>query len=293
MSWYYKQEFISPQPIFARVKEELRSYFEAGLVDDLMFPIWNRDCVKRFRKSALPIEEVLLFVDDFEARLPPDFDGVREAWGCFFNKTLEFRTSGSYYKAITTIVDTTADECQLAICNPPCQTDCEPCGEANSFQTVYKTNESDVVNFKITYLLRPGNISARECCANDCKNIGSDSANTFDIKDGKLVTNFRQGDVYLIYYAKELDGKNFEMIPDNYFFSRYLEMYLKWKVFKQISNQVSDETFNQIMVKVREADLEQAEAFVMAEQEFRSQTLQQKINSIGANRRRLNRYRIR
>jgi len=40
MSYYYKYNFVSPEPIYSIVKEELKSYFDTGAVDDLMFPTY-------------------------------------------------------------------------------------------------------------------------------------------------------------------------------------------------------------------------------------------------------------
>jgi len=67
MSYYYKQEFVSPEPVFAEVKEELSSYFASGAIDDVMFPRWAEDCLKRFRKSAFKIDQVVLEVKNYKA----------------------------------------------------------------------------------------------------------------------------------------------------------------------------------------------------------------------------------
>ena len=55
MSYYYKYNFVSPEPIFAEVKEELRSYFDTGMVDDILFPKYVEDCLKRLGRSSYKI----------------------------------------------------------------------------------------------------------------------------------------------------------------------------------------------------------------------------------------------
>jgi hypothetical protein len=40
MSYYYHYNFISPEVVYATVKEEFKSYFDTGAIDDLMLPIW-------------------------------------------------------------------------------------------------------------------------------------------------------------------------------------------------------------------------------------------------------------
>ena len=37
MSNYYKYNFISPEGIFAIIKEEFKSYYDTAAIDDLMF----------------------------------------------------------------------------------------------------------------------------------------------------------------------------------------------------------------------------------------------------------------
>lgn len=284
MTWHYKQDFVSPEPVYARVKEELRSYFDAGLVDDLLFPLWTFDSLDRFRLSFYPIREAVLFIDCFEAKLPPDFKKVREARACFFAETGLFTTSGTFYAEITTRVDKEGGRCEEVTC------DLKPCFESCG---VYKTNTYQNHIFTVSHYLKPGNLTARNACDDACPNLRCESPDVFDIHDGKFATNFDKGTVYLKYYSKEFDSQNNVMIPDNYFFRNYLEKYLKFKIFEQLSNQVTDETFNQIHMKLQLAERAKDEAFVLAEQHSRAQTLEQKINSIGANRRRLKKFRIR
>jgi hypothetical protein len=295
MSWYYNQDFISPEQVYSRVKEEFRSYFEAGMVDDLLFPIWTNDCIRRFRKSALKIQEALLFIESYEAKLPPDFISVREARACWIIGNVRYNIRGSFYLMATTSVSTNEDESlDISCCIKPCNSNsCITSDDLKIYDEVLKTNEYTLDQVRISHLLKPGNISARNVCATGCENLTSDSQDTFDVKDGKFVTNFREGTVYLLYYAKELDDNAYQMIPDNYFFARYLEAYLKYKVIEQLWNQVTDESFNQIQTKYQIYEQKMSEAFVLAEQEFRSQTIQQKLNSISANRRRLHKFRIR
>ena len=166
MSWYYKQEFTSPRVVYGRVQEEFRTYFEAGMVDDLLFPLWTDDCIRRFTKSAYKIQEAVLFIDNYEAKLPPDFHKIREAWACTTTFSDAIRTQGNFYYAVTSVVDSTADRCQELICEVKCQNSCNPC--LDSFETVYKTTEYQQASMTRSYLLKPGNISAAKCCETGC-----------------------------------------------------------------------------------------------------------------------------
>ena len=84
MSYYYKYNFVSPEPLYATVKEELKSYFDTGAVDDLLFPTYLDKCLKKLGRTTYVISEQVLFIEDFEARLPDNFHAVREAWMCAY-----------------------------------------------------------------------------------------------------------------------------------------------------------------------------------------------------------------
>ncbi len=76
------EEFISPQELYSEVKEALRSYFDAGIIDDMMFSKWTHNCLRKFYKLAYPIKETHISIRDYEGVLPDDFKYVREAWIC-------------------------------------------------------------------------------------------------------------------------------------------------------------------------------------------------------------------
>ena len=60
MAYYYKYNFVSPEPIYSIVKEELKSYFDTGAVDDLMFPTYLDKCLQKMGRSSYVIAEQTL-----------------------------------------------------------------------------------------------------------------------------------------------------------------------------------------------------------------------------------------
>ena len=97
MSYYYKYNFVSPEPIFATVKEELKSYFDSGAVDDLMFPSYVNKCLSHLGKGSYNIVEQVLYIEDYQVRLPDNFYAVREAWLCADINGFPYRTPNSFY----------------------------------------------------------------------------------------------------------------------------------------------------------------------------------------------------
>lgn len=295
MSYYYKYNFVSPEPIYATVKEELKSYFDTGAVDDLLFPTYLDKALQKLGRTTYVISETILYIDNFEARLPDNFFAVREAWMCTTVNGLPYQEASSFYAQaastatiqITPVV--TNETCTNPTCTTPsCNGECMP----TYIQAVYKTNNSTVQQFKREYLLQPGNISVRGHCDLQCANLGASSIDSFDIRDNKFVTNFRYGTVHLIFYATEYDNIGNQMIPDNIRVREYVEAYLKYKVFEMLSNQLTDETFNQIEAKLNRYKGLYDEALIMAMIEVKKQTPWEKQRRIKNDLNRFNMYEL-
>lgn len=296
MSYYYKYNFISPEPVFATVKEELKSYFDTGAVDDLMFGTWTDKCLRKLGKSSYYIAETLLFIEDFEARLPDNFYAVREAWLCTQVWGTPYREAASFYSqaAASSTIQITPVTSGDPYARPPsctCAGVCI-CEMPQLIQAVYKTNNELNQSFNKEYLLKPGNISTQDRCSLDCRNYGSSAPDSFDIRGNKFVTNFRNGTVYLIFYAKETDDKGYQMIPDNYRIREYVEAFIKYKVFEQLSNQLVDETFNQIQAKLVYYKQMSDEAYILAESELKKQDAYAKMRAITAQRNSFRMYQL-
>jgi hypothetical protein len=293
MAYYYKYNFISPDPVYATVKEELKSYFDTGAVDDLLFPTYLDKCLKKLGRATYVIQETILDVVDFEARLPDNFISVREAWMCSEDTSnYPYQTPNSFYSQAAT--STTIQVSPIIYGGPSCPSTC--CGNVGCdgscmpeiMQTVYKTNQQAYRSITRQALMQPGNINGRNNCTLDYGgnawefgntagpiNIQntpfSSQANSFDIRDNKFVTNVRNAVVHLIFYVTEYDTIGNQLIPDNYRVREFVETFLKYKVFETLSNQLTDETFEQIQKKLAYYKSLYDEAFIMADIEIKKQ----------------------
>lgn len=295
MSYYYKYNFVSPQPVYATVKEELKSYFDTGAVDDLLFPTYLNKCLNKLGRTTYAITETILYIEDFEARLPDNFFAVREAWLCTRVDGRPYQQANSFYAqaASTATIQITPVVTNQTCTNPTCTTpSCDGTCMPTYIQAVYKTNNSVIQDFRREYLLKPGNISVKAHCDLQCANFGSSAPDSFDIRDNKFVTNFRNGTVHLIFYATEYDAIGNQMIPDNYRIREYVEAFIKYKVFEMLSNQLIDETFNQIQSKLAYYKQLSDEAFIMADIEVKKQTAWDKQRRIKNDLNRLNMYEL-
>lgn len=297
MSYYYKYNFVSPEPIYSNVKEEFKTYFDTGAVDDLLFPTYVDKCLRKLGKSSYIIIEEVLHIEDFQARLPDNFYAVREAWMCVDIKGFPYRSANSFYSQASSV--DTIQVSPLTIGGKPCTND--NCSDASCdgsscmperIQAVYKTNNEINVNYQKGYLLSPGNISSHDNCSVDCKNIGSSSADSFDIRDNKFVTNFRHGLIHLVFYGIEYDSSQNQMVPDNYRVAEFIEAFLKFKMIELLTNQVNDETFNQLSQKLVYYKQLSDEAYIMAEMEVKKQDANTKFRNIKRQKNSLNKYQL-
>lgn len=294
MSYYYKYDFVSPEPIFAIVQEEMKSYFDTGAVDNLMFLTYLNKCLDKLGRSSYAIVEEILHIEDFEARLPDNFYAVREAWLCTSIKGFPYQSANSFYSqaaSTSTIQVSPVISNGVPCTNEECATGCPEC-MPELIQAVYKTNNEINVSYKKEYLLKPGNISTKRHCTLDCANFGASGPDSFDIRDNKFVTNFRCGKVHLIFYATDYDDSGNQMIPNNYRIKEYIEKFLKFKMFETLCNQVIDETYPQIEAKRAKAESDSNEAFIMADLEIKKQTAYEKVRGIKRQLNSFNKYEL-
>lgn len=269
MSYYYKYDFVSPAPLYAKVREELKSYFDSGAVDDLLFPTWTNDCIRKLGKVSYQVKSTLLHITDYQERLPDDFHKVKEAWACIPGKSVVYEHPSYIYQECITSAD-------LVGSNIP--DTCDTCNDyPSTIKVVYKFKDSEVIHYHgRSHLLKPGNLPTKECCVPHCENFYSTSSDIFDIHGNKFTTNFREGHVYLVYHAHERDSEGNRLIIEDIQVQNYIEAYLKFKLFEQLSNTVTDETFKQIAFKLERAERAKDEAWVIADTWTKKETVERK-----------------
>jgi hypothetical protein len=280
VSSYYKYNFISPEPIYTQIKEELKSYFQTGVIDDILFPKYTEDCLNLMGKSSYKIEENIFKLEDYETKLPDNFHAVRELY-LVTPHEISYQMPNSCYEQATIRVTPEKDRC-----NPGDY--CAP----NEIKVTYKTTGKVIQRFDCSHLLKPGNVHARENCSMDSFNRFSDSLDSFDIRGGKIVTNFPEGILYMVYYVKDYDENEYQLIPDNQRIKDYIYYELYYRCFVNIYNNVSDETLRQIEGKMIYFERKRDEARENAEAEIKMQTIQKQIRSAISARDRLKKYNI-
>lgn len=296
MSYYYKYDFTSPEPIFATVKEEFKSYFDAGAVDDLLFPTYTDKCLRKLGKSSYPIREEILYIEGYQARLPDNLIAVREAWLCTEIEGAPYQSASSFYAQAAS--STTIQIAPMTVggqdcTNPECVGGCPSCMPQIA-QAVYKTNYEIGRMYTRLFMLKPGNISTRQACEQEymCNwevysqaristhTPHSSAFDSFDVHGNKFTVNFPTGIVYLVFYASDYDTIGNQLIPNNYRIMEYIEAFLKYKIFETLLNQTTDESYNQMREKLAYYKALSDEAYILAEVEIKKQTVWNKMRGI-------------
>lgn len=261
MSYYYKYKFVSPEPIYARVKEDLQSYFDTGIIDDTLFPKYTEYCLKKMGKVAFKVNDTPIEINEHYGTLPNNFYAVRELFSCGSVEKFPVNLGTAEYQQVTTQLTPYLNSCQDCVLRDILVTTKE-----QGFDTIR-------YSYRIGHLLTPGTISALEKCSVDSGNLYSKSDDSFDIHDNKVVVNFKKGLVHLVYYGNDVDDNENQLIPDIIEFSDYLEAYIKFKCFETIFNKITDESFNQVYEKYKLYKSEQGIKYVVSLSEFRKQSI--------------------
>lgn len=307
-----KEKLISPAQIYARVKEEMRSYFNTGAIDDLLFPIWTKDCIDKFENTYLPLKQAVMDMYNHKCPLPCDFKAVREVWVTFtYDKGPVTSPHVFYYQTDCRINPAPApgEACEDCVpgyqCMSPSQTPTPValpslCDVPPEYIVTHKVMEQMMFRFHVTGMLKPGNFKTIGKCADGSPNLDAYCIDTFDIVGDKLVTSFAQGTIYMAYFAEnaivpEDEGPDagYYMIPDNDPFQKYLYYYLRMMVYRQLFDQATDESFNQINAKYQLAQSEVDSAYINARNYAVNQDIYSVEKAIIRSYNRHNRFRLR
>lgn len=279
-----RYEYISSESLYAEIKEMLKTYFDSGSIDDVMFPIWTKDALSKFRRSFLQMEFIVLEVNNNEAQLPDDFKAVREVWACH-NIYKYYQSPNAYYYQKDCIIQDMEEFDKCSPCQPhedkpvpklSCpSTTCNPCDK--QYIVTHKVTHHNVLKYNLHYLLQPG--------------LGK-AHNIYNISNCKIITNFCEGILHMVYYKDIYDNEDNILIPDNIRIRDYIRLYIITKIFETLSHQITDETLRQIENKFIFYRQERDEAYILADIESKKYDIWELSKSISRTRSRFRNFRL-
>lgn len=272
-------KYISPKGIYARIMEEMRSYFSSGGIDPLLFEIWTKDCIDKFENTYRPIEESVLDMYNHKCELPCNFHAVKEVWMTVTYDKGPVQSPHAFYYQTDCRISSQADNV-CSECTPgyQCMTHAQQavnlpslCDVPDEYIVTHKVTSQVMFRFQVTVMLKPGNFRTIGKCGENCPNVDVWCEDTFDIIGNYLHTSFSRGTIYLAYYAdyaevKEDEGPDagYYKIPDNDPFQKYLYHYLRFMIYQVLFDQSTDETFKQMQLKRADAEQKLSDAYITA-----------------------------
>jgi hypothetical protein len=274
---YDNYEFISSESVVAEVKQELKSYFEAGAISEVLIPTLIDQALRKLKVLVLRPEEAVIRFENYKSQLPHDFSMLDYA--------LSYSTDIYWDTAAGSMVGSWYKDIQAT-----------GCGEQTSIE-MYEAITIPLPGFRIS-MTRPKWIrvyfDSTSLCVEGCENLKVTSNDIIKIDNHKRVSaTFEEGCVYIRYFSRPMDEHHQAMIPEVLEVEEYIKSYLKYKFFEQMWHSVMDESTKQVTDKLMYYKREQLEKLQAAYNYLMTKTKQQIADNIVRTRNRFSKYHIR
>lgn len=273
---YNSHNFISSEAIVAKVKQQLKSYFDSGSLTDVLIPTYIDRALRKLKYMVLKGEDDVVEIENYMGKLPSDFSYLDRAYVCQALSVItnaDFSSRGEWYRKIT---------CDKCVDNCSCVTESLDIFsvQTTSSNITYKMGEM----MKIYY-------GSRKYCIPDAQSLRSTSLIEARIDKKTITTNFAHGSVYITYFSRPEDEFG-PLIPEIVEVEEYIEAFIKFELFDQLWNAVTDESYNQISQKRQVYEREKYAKFEAARNTLKLETSQQVRDSIVNQRLRLKKFDI-
>lgn len=261
---YNKNNFISAELIYSKIKREWKSIASANLIDDGEFPVYTMEVLEKLGLGAFREAEDILLITNGKTKLPCDLKEVHSLWKC--DPYCSSKSGGSWVaqpEKNTVRYDTTTETvCQTV--DPAYDVDCsfnsEKILERVTVQQ-YVNTDTSVWEFRNPRLMRISPNVKPDCFGDDCLALFPTNDCEYSINDGYLYTNFTDSSVYLKYYAYPTDDDGYPMIPNNINVRKAVEWWIKYQL---LLNYWFDSSVSDIERRWGKAELEYEKAYADA-----------------------------
>lgn len=219
------KDFVSAEPIFSKVRRFLKSFSSTNSIDEGEFYEYVYDVLKEIGQYALKEEKAYLNVENYKTCLPEDFVSLYALYKCTpqikSEKIKNFQGQiGVYYETEKT----------THLAPKDCILNCDDCEPLDKWTiTTYVDDNILTYNLKNPTLLSPGP-NAGNICTADCANYNVSSPYEFTPNGRKLLFNFTDDGVLLLYYSMPKDDEGNPLIPDINQLHKAIEWYIIYQV---------------------------------------------------------------
>lgn len=274
---YDNINYITSEPLIAEVKQELKTYFEAGAISEVLIPSFIDQALRKLKVLALRPEEAIIRFENYKSELPYDFYLLDYALSYETNITWETGIqsySGYWYKNI----ETGCDGCDTRI---------------ETFEQITVPGPGYRISLKVPRWIRVY-ADSTSLCVDGCENLKVSSTDIIKINQHKKASaSFQEGCVYIRYFSRPVDDYGIPMIPEVLEVEEYIKSYLKYKFFEQMWHSVMDESTKQVTDKLMYYKKEQLEKLQAAFNYLMTKSKQQIADSIVRTRKRFTKFHIR
>lgn len=274
---YDNINYITSEPLIAEVKQELKTYFEAGAISEVLIPSFIDQALRKLKVLALRPEEAIIRFENYKSELPYDFYLLDYALSYETNITWETGIqsySGYWYKNI----ETGCDGCDTKI---------------ETFEQITVPGPGYRISLKVPRWIRVY-ADSTSLCVDGCENLKVSSTDIIKINQHKKASaSFQEGCVYIRYFSRPVDDYGIPMIPEVLEVEEYIKSYLKYKFFEQMWHSVMDESTKQVTDKLMYYKKEQLEKLQAAFNYLMTKSKQQIADSIVRTRKRFTKFHIR
>ena len=263
--WEY--QWVSSEPFLSEVKEELKTYFEIGAVDDGLFPSYVDHCLKKIGLIVLEGVDEMIQLKNGIAILP---NGV-----VYLNDVLFAGSPGEKYSKLP--VGRT-DYQQIIECIPVSGCSLNDPDNPITYKEVRiveKTTNHVLHTYDQIIRLKPATLKAKNMCESSIFKKFYDVANHYDVNGKILSTNLRNGELLIRYKRTRVDENGYPLVPDHVTMQDLISYYVRYKLFEQLWNTVTDETYNQIQGKMQYYEQKYNESLIIARTEMLTPSFEQ------------------
>lgn len=207
------------------VKNDFRKFDQEGLIDEGTLVKTVMYCNEKLGIPLKEIKEVAIPIEEYQGELPLDFDKI------YYMAALDCSNSG--VKSITNPYDNSFDQ---DVIYKACL-DRESLGCVDNYMVRIERNSKQVIYNYNTWTQLHISKNSHIHCHTDCPNKRKTGKYEVEIRDGKLITPFRSGTVYMIYVGLMVDEEGKVQFP----FHPLITPYYEWSIKEKI---VSDAIFN-------------------------------------------------
>jgi hypothetical protein len=222
------QKIIAIDGVLANVKSLLRSFDEAGLLNESDMLLGVEWVINRLGIGVMGEESLILEVEDSKAEVPEHFKHLDFIYKCDSKNTTATNTVRYFYGHPTkfTVRDYTKHVCVNK---------CDIVEEFDEIKREIYIEEKQKVDFyNNKQLLEFSKAVPKDKISEHCPNLFCHSPHKFNFDAENFYFNFESGHVYLKYKKALVDDEGYPMVIDDPYILKAIQDYVAYQALLQI-----------------------------------------------------------